>query len=107
MRRHDARRAAVTWALLLGLTAVTVGSRVLPMVLLPTPRGHAARLLDALPAPLFASLAALALFDEGRSPPLPVLLAAGAALVGATRRSLPLTLACGIAGFLLGEALPA
>jgi hypothetical protein len=97
----------MTWFLLLGLTAVTIGSRVLPMVLLPTPRGHAARLLDALPAPLFASLAALALFDDGHAPPLPVVLAAVAALLGATRRSLGLTLACGITGFLLGEALPA
>jgi len=97
----------VTWVLLLALTAVTIASRVLPMVLLPTPRGHAARLLDALPAPLFASLAALALFDDGRAPPLPVVLAAVAALAGAARRSLPLTLACGVAGFLVGEALPA
>jgi hypothetical protein len=97
----------MTWPLLLALTAVTIGSRVLPMVLLPTPQGHAARLLDALPAPLFASLAALALFDDGRAPSRPVILAAGAALLGATRRSLALTLACGIAGFLLGQALPA
>ena len=97
----------MTWVLLLALTTVTVGSRVLPMVLLPTPTGRAARLLDALPAPLFASLAALALFDDGQAPPLPVVMAAVAALAGATRRSLALTLACGIAGFLLGEALPA
>ena len=97
----------MTWTLLLALTAVTIASRVLPMVLLPTPRGRAARLLDALPAPLFASLAALALFDDGRTPPLPVVLAAVAALLGATRRSLVLTLACGVAGFLVGEALPA
>ena len=97
----------MTWTLLLALTSVTIASRVLPMVLLPTPRGRAARLLDALPAPLFASLAALALFDDGRTPPLPVVLAAVAALLGATRRSLVLTLACGVAGFLVGEALPA
>ena len=97
----------MTWTLLLAPTAVTIASRVLPMVLLPTPRGRAARLLDALPAPLFASLAALALFDDGRTPPLPVVLAAVAALLGATRRSLVLTLACGVAGFLVGEALPA
>jgi uncharacterized membrane protein len=97
----------VTWVLLLALTAVTIASRVLPMVLLPTPRGQVARVLEALPAPLFASLAALALFDDGRAPPLPVVLAAVAALLGATRRSLALTLACGVAGFLLGEALPA
>jgi hypothetical protein len=97
----------VTWPLLLVLTVATVGSRVLPMVLLPAPRGQVARVLDALPAPLFASLAALALFDEGAAPPGPVVLAAGAALLGATRRSLGLTLVCGIAGFLAGQALSA
>lgn len=96
----------MTWALLLALTVVTVASRVLPMALLPTPRGRAARVLSALPAPLFASLAALALVGEGGDPPAPpVLLAAAAALLGATRRSLALTLACGLAGFLLGQAL--
>jgi hypothetical protein len=95
----------VTWVLLLMLTAATVGSRVLPMVLLPAPRGQAARVLDALPAPLFASLAALALFEDGTAPSGPVVLAAAAALLGATRRSLGLTLVCGIAGFLLGQAL--
>lgn len=94
----------MTWALLLALTLVTVASRVLPMALLPTPRGRAALVLDALPAPLFAALAALALVGDGAPAP-PVLLAAAAALLGALRRSLALTLACGIAGFLLGQAL--
>ncbi len=95
----------MTWTLLLGLALVTVASRVLPMALLPVPRGRVADILDALPAPLFAGLAALALVggDEPVTPP--VLLAAAAALVGATRRSLGLTLACGVGGFLLGRAL--
>jgi hypothetical protein len=35
-----------------------------------------------------------------------VLLATAAALLGALRRSLALTLVCGIAGFLVGQALP-
>jgi len=95
----------VTWTLLLVLTVVTVASRVLPMALLPTPRGRAAEILEALPAPLFASLAALPLVGDGDAPALPVLLAAIGALLGATRRSLALTLACGIAGFVVGEVL--
>lgn len=97
----------MSWFLLFALTAVTVSSRVLPMVLLPAPRGHAVRLLDALPAPLFASLAALALVGGGEMPARPVLLAAAGALLGATRRSLGITLVCGLAGFALGQALPA
>jgi branched-subunit amino acid transport protein len=96
----------MTWTLLLALTLVTVASRVLPMALLPTPRGGVAEVLDALPAPLFASLAALALVGDGEPPTLPVLLAAATALLGATRQSLALTLGCGIAGFFLGQALP-
>jgi branched-subunit amino acid transport protein len=96
----------VSWLLLFALAAVTITSRVLPMVLLPAPRGHAARLLDALPAPLFASLAALAVVGDGGMPARPVLLAAAGALLGATRRSLGITLVCGLAGFLVGQALP-
>lgn len=97
----------MTWTLLLAVTLVTAASRVLPMALLPTPRGRAAEALNALPAPLFASLAALALVGDRTSPTLPVLLGAVGALLGATRRSLVLTLACGITGFLLGQALSA
>ncbi|HSK92337.1 MAG TPA: AzlD domain-containing protein [Euzebyales bacterium] len=97
----------MTWMLLLAITAVTVASRVLPMALLPTPRGRVADVLDALPAPLFASLAALALLGDGARPSPAVLLAAAAALLGASRRSLGLTLVCGIAGFLAGQALTA
>lgn len=95
----------MTWPLLVALTLMTVASRVLPMTLLPSPRGRAAQVLDALPAPLFAALAALALLGEGNVPTPPVLLATVAALAGATRRSLALTLACGITGFLIGQAL--
>ena len=95
----------MTWMLLAAVTVVTVGSRVLPMSLLPTPRGRVADVLDALPAPLFASLAALALVGGDQAPSPPVLLAAAAALLGALRRSLALTLCCGIAGFAAGQAL--
>ncbi|HUG84109.1 MAG TPA: hypothetical protein VMM13_06065, partial [Euzebya sp.] len=58
--------------------------------------------LEALPAPLFASLAALSLVGGGAAPTVPVVVAATCALLGSLRRSLALTLACGIAGFLLG-----
>lgn len=95
----------MSWLLLAGLALVTLASRVLPMALLPTPRGRVAEILEALPAPLFASLAALSLVGGGDAPDVGVLLAAAFALVGALRRSLPLILVCGIAGFLLGGLL--
>lgn len=95
----------MTWTLLLALTGVTVASRLLPMTLLPALRGRVAEVIDALPAPLFASLAALSLVGDGTRPSLPVLLATGAALAGATRRSLAVTLVCGLTGFGLGLVL--
>ncbi len=97
----------MSWTLLLAVTVVTIGSRVLPMALLPTPHGRAADILDALPAPLFAALAVHALVGDGSGPTAPALLATGAAVLGSTRRSLALTLACGIAGFAVGQALTA
>ncbi|MBA2496404.1 MAG: AzlD domain-containing protein [Acidimicrobiia bacterium] len=95
----------MSWALLAALAVVTVASRVLPMALLPTPRGRVALVLDALPAPLFAGLAVHALIGDRTLPTAPELLAAAAALLGATRRSLAFTLLCGIAGFFAGQAL--
>lgn len=97
----------MTWVLLLAIALLTAASRVLPMALLPVPRGRAAAILDALPAPLFASLAVLALLPGGEVPPAPVLLAAAAALLGAARRSLLVVVACGLGGFLLGTGLTA
>ncbi|HEY8340721.1 MAG TPA: AzlD domain-containing protein [Egibacteraceae bacterium] len=95
----------MTWVLLLAVALLTAASRVLPMTLLPVPRGRAAAVLDALPAPLFASLAVLALLPDGQAPSAPVLLAAAGALLGALRRSLLVVLACGLGGFLLGAGL--
>lgn len=95
----------MTWLLLLLLTSITIASRVLPMTLLPTPSGRVAEILEALPAPLFAALAGLALVDGGRAPAPEVLVATAAALVGATRRSLGLTLLLGVTGFLLARSL--
>lgn len=97
----------MTWTLLVALTLVTAASRVLPMALLPHPRGRAAEVLQSLPAPMFAGLAALALVGDGALPGVPAVLAAIGALLGALRRSLGLALVCGVAGFLLGGALAA
>lgn len=44
--------------LVLAVAAVTVGSRVAALAVLPPPRGRAAEFVARLPAPLFAALAA-------------------------------------------------
>ena len=94
----------MSWALLIGLAALTVASRVLPMTLLPEPTGRSAAVLDVLPAPLFAALAAVALLGDG-PPTVAALTAAAGALVGSLRRSLAWVLALGLVGYAAGVAL--
>jgi hypothetical protein len=88
------------------VAAVTVGSRVAATALLPTPRGGLAELIKRLPAPLFAALAAVSLrgSDAGTADPA-MLLAVGCALASTRWRSLLLTVAAGLAGFLIGDTL--
>ncbi|HEX2031439.1 MAG TPA: hypothetical protein VHL78_08575 [Actinomycetota bacterium] len=58
--------------LLLALAVLTYGSRAAPLVLLPRPGETFRRLLDRVPAPLFAGLAAVSLFDPAGAPaPVP------------------------------------
>lgn len=94
----------MSWSLLVVLAAVTIASRVLPMTLLPLPRGHRAALLDALPAPLFAALAAVSLVADGL-PGVPVVAATLGALLGAIRRSLVVVLGCGIGGYMVATVV--
>ncbi|MTV27419.1 hypothetical protein FTX61_18655 [Nitriliruptoraceae bacterium ZYF776] len=87
--------------LVLAAAAVTVGSRVVALVVLPPPRGALAGVVARLPAPLFAALAALSLVGAGagaRDPGL--LVAVAAALVAARWRSLLLVLGAGVGGYL-------
>lgn len=94
----------MSWPLLLAVTLVTVGSRVLALTL-PAPSGALAGLVTRLPAPLFAALAALSLVGDGVPPP-PMLVAVAAALLVSRWSSLLLTLGAGITGFLLAGLLP-
>jgi MYXO-CTERM domain-containing protein len=92
--------------LVVAVAAITVGSRAVSVALLPPPRGTLAAIVDRLPAPLFAVLAAATLLgSDHASSPAPVWLAAAAALVTVRRRSLLLTVAAGLAGALVGRAL--
>lgn len=96
------------FGLVLAVTAITVGSRVAALALLPPPRGRAAELAARLPAPLFAALAALSLTGSEAGPADPAMLAAVAcALVAARRSSLLLTLAAGMGGFFVVSLLSA
>lgn len=86
---------------LLAVAAVTVGSRVAALALLPPPPDGLAGLVRRLPAPLFAALAALSLAgsDAGVTDPR-MLTAVGCALLATRWTSLLVTLGAGLAGFL-------
>lgn len=87
---------------LLAIAAITVGSRIAALALLPPPRGAVAGLVRRLPAPLFAALAALSFTgSEGGTWDPALLTAAGCALAVARWSSLLVTLAAGVGGFLV------
>jgi hypothetical protein len=93
-------------ALVAAVALITVGSRAVSVALLPPPRGQLAAVVDRLPAPLFAVLAAATLLgSDGASSRAPAWLAAAAALATVRRRSLLLTVAAGLAGAVVGQAL--
>jgi len=88
------------------IALLTYASRAAALVFLPRPRGRFEAVLARMPAPIFASLAALTLVTGDRSlAGGPVLCAALGALVLSPRRSLPLCLIGGVAGYALGDLL--
>jgi hypothetical protein len=92
--------------LLATIALITYASRAAAFVLLPRPGGRFGAVLGRMPAPLFASLAALTLVTDDRSlAGAPILCAALGALVLSPRKSLPLCLIGGLMGYALGELL--
>jgi hypothetical protein len=90
--------------LLLALTAITIGSRVAALAVLPPPRGPAADVARRLPAPLFAALAVLSITESDRGVGDPALLTAVACALLSTRwSSLLITLLAGLGGFVVGS----
>lgn len=86
--------------LLLAIVVITVGSRIAALAFLPPPRGAAAELVQRLPTPLFAALAALSLAGSDGSAPEPAMIAAVCCALVATRwSSLLITLIAGLGGF--------
>jgi hypothetical protein len=93
-------------AMLVGVVAaVTVGSRLVAIAVVPPPRGRVATVVDRLPAPLFAVLAAVTVLGGDRSVDPAVLGGAVAALATVRRRSLLVTVVAGLAGAVAGNAL--
>jgi branched-subunit amino acid transport protein len=96
----------VSGTVLLAVAAITVGSRVAALALLPPPRGAVAGLVRRLPAPLFAALAALSLTGSDGGVTDPAMLAAlGCALLATRWSSLLITLGAGLAGFLVASLI--
>lgn len=93
--------------LLLGvIAAITYGSRAAAVVFLPRPTGRVERILGRMPAPIFASLATLALITDHRTlVTAPILCAALGALIAAPRRSLAVCLVGGLIGYVVGRLL--
>ncbi|HEX6655622.1 MAG TPA: AzlD domain-containing protein [Candidatus Limnocylindria bacterium] len=90
----------------LALAAVTYGSRLSAMVLLPRPSGTVEAVLSRVPAAIFASLATLSLIaPERQLVGAPILVATAAAVLVAPRRSFALCLAAGIVGYLVATLL--
>jgi branched-subunit amino acid transport protein len=96
----------VSAALLLALAAITYASRAAALVFMPSPSPGLERFLNRIPAPLFASLAAISLIDSpGDFAPPSVALAAAGALILSPRRSLLAALLGGLGGYALGEVI--
>ena len=93
-------------ALVVVVAAITYLSRAGAVVLVPAARGRLLDFVRRIPVPLFAGLAVFALVgDEVVVPEPAVLAAAVAALMVSPRRSLGLTLAAGIVGFVVVELI--
>ncbi len=93
----------------IGLIAViallTYGSRALALVLMPDPPARVQAILDRIPAPLFAALAATSLIEEGALVENTTLSAALFALVASPTRSLLWVLVAGVAGYAFGALI--
>lgn len=92
--------------LVLMLAAITALSRVVSLAFLPAPSGAVAAVVERLPVPLFAALAAVSLVGARAGATDPGMLAGLAcALIASRRRSLLLVLAAGVTGYLVVDLL--
>lgn len=94
----------MTPLLVAAVAAITYGSRLAAMAVLPRPTGRVEATLARVPAAIFASLATLSLITPDRTVvEAPILLPALGAVLAAPRRSFALCLAAGLAGYVVGQ----
>jgi hypothetical protein len=94
----------MTPLLMAAIAAITYGSRLAAMAVLPRPSVRIETVLERVVPAIFASIATLSLITD--QPGLvegPILLAAAGALLAAPRRSFALCLVSGLAGYSIGE----
>ena len=89
--------------LIVGIGVFTYGSRAVALVFMPEPSRRMRVILDRIPGPLFAALAAVSLFDDGSLADPRTLAATAGAIALAWTRSLLLVLLGGPLGY--GAAL--
>jgi len=94
----------MTPLLMAAVAAITYGSRLAAMAVLPRPSGRVETVLERVVPAIFASIATLSLItDQPGLVEAPVLLAAAGALLAAPRRSFALCLVAGLAGYVIAE----
>ncbi|HEX2025944.1 MAG TPA: AzlD domain-containing protein [Actinomycetota bacterium] len=91
--------------LIIGLALLTYVSRAVAMVFMPDPPERMRVVLDRIPAPLFAGLAATSLIQDGRLADPSTLTAAAFGVLATPTRSLLWVLLAGLAGYGLGAVL--
>ena len=91
--------------LIIGVALLTYGSRALALVAMPEPPARLKAILDRVPAPLFAGLAAASLFDEGDLVDERTLVATLGALLLTPTRSLLGVLVGGLAAYGIAELI--
>lgn len=84
------------------IALLTYGSRAVALVAMPDPSRRLRVVLDRIPAPLFAALAAISMFDDGVLVARETVFAALGALAATPTRSLLWVLVGGMAGYALG-----
>lgn len=89
-------------ALIAAIALLTYGSRALALVLMPDPPPRAKAVLDRIPAPLFASLAAVSLVEDRELAAPETFCAALGALLVTPTRSLLYVLVGGLGGYAVG-----
>ncbi len=86
------------WVLAL-IAALTYASRATALIAMREPTQRTRAILDRIPGPLFAALAAVSMFQDGEFADERTIGAACGALALAPTRSLLLVLAGGVAGY--------